>query len=105
MRYKWIRIVFYVLFFGFFLILPVSFVENGQTVCSFSILTGGAVCPGCGVTRAFVNFMHGNFARAYEFHPVLTVFMAPSAILAALADTVCICTRRLSPVDFLWRCL
>lgn len=26
-------------------------------------------CPGCGLTRSFINLAHGDFARAWHFHP------------------------------------
>ena len=26
-------------------------------------------CPGCGLTRCFINLSHGKFARAWQFHP------------------------------------
>lgn len=26
-------------------------------------------CPGCGLTRAFISLAHGDFTRAWHFHP------------------------------------
>ncbi|MDA7950767.1 MAG: DUF2752 domain-containing protein [Pirellulaceae bacterium] len=36
--------------------------------------TVGLDCLGCGLTRCFINMAHGNFSRAWYFHPVGTLF-------------------------------
>ncbi len=37
----------------------------------------GVNCPFCGLTRCFVSAAHGQFARAWHFHPVgLILFFA-----------------------------
>ena len=39
------------------------------SIC-FWRLTTGTDCPGCGLTRCFVAMAHGDWARAWHFHPV-----------------------------------
>lgn len=36
----------------------------------------GIPCPGCGLTRATLALLHGNFALAFRFHP-LVFWVAP----------------------------
>jgi hypothetical protein len=31
----------------------------------------GVPCPGCGLTRASLALVHGDFARAFHFHPLV----------------------------------
>lgn len=38
------------------------------TVCWFSASTG-ALCPGCGATRALSSAAHGMFAQSWQYHP------------------------------------
>ena len=44
-------------------------------VCIFHQVTGWE-CPGCGGLRASYQLMHGNFAAAWRFNP-LVVLLAP----------------------------
>lgn len=37
--------------------------------CVVEELTG-VPCPSCGMTRAWLNALHGRFARAFYFHPL-----------------------------------
>lgn len=46
--------------------------------CTFKMLTGYD-CPGCGSQRAFHAFLHGEFARAWEYNP-LVFFAVPAAV-------------------------
>lgn len=40
----------------------------------------GIVCPGCGMTRAYISLLHFDFAKAFEYHkmfwsvPVIYVY-------------------------------
>lgn len=38
-------------------------------MCIFKWLTG-LPCPGCGMTRAWVHFFHGEMPLAFYFHPL-----------------------------------
>ncbi|MBE6936667.1 MAG: DUF2752 domain-containing protein [Ruminococcaceae bacterium] len=74
-----------VLTLGFFLltILPTDLVERGSLCLIYHIT--GLRCPMCGMTRAFSNVLHGNFARAMDFNP-LVVVMFPLLALQLLDD-------------------
>ena len=37
--------------------------------CPIRLLTGIS-CPGCGMTRAWVNVLSGNFDKAFYYHPM-----------------------------------
>lgn len=43
------------------------FVFSGT--CLFRTVTG-IPCPGCGLTRAWLNFFQGNFTYALRYHPL-----------------------------------
>lgn len=47
--------------------------------CTFRQLTGFD-CPGCGTTRALHALLHGRFAEAFRFNPLLFVLMFVAAI-------------------------
>lgn len=38
----------------------------------------GQPCPGCGLTRSVVTFLHGDYTRAFLYHP-----LGPLVLLAA----------------------
>lgn len=40
-----------------------------HTVCLFAIFTGFP-CPACGMTRAFLLFLAGNFRFSFSLHPL-----------------------------------
>lgn len=98
------RIIFYFVFCLFFILLPLDKAEAGS-LCSWYNLFG-FICPGCGTTRAFTNFMHANFARAFLYNPMLTLLLAPWFIFFALQDIYIIIlrflkkTEKLSIVEF-----
>lgn len=52
--------------------------------CTFKMLTGYD-CPGCGSQRAFHAFLHGEFARAWEYNP-LVFFAVPAAVYYLVVD-------------------
>ena len=60
-----IRILCFLLFFGLFYLIPVQAVESGS-ICLLYRMTG-YLCPGCGVTRGFVNFLHLDFSKAFSY--------------------------------------
>lgn len=54
--------------------------------CVFRAMTG-YLCPGCGMTRAVVAILDGNFAKAWQYNalsltllPVLTLYLLYKAV-------------------------
>lgn len=48
--------------------------------CVFHWLTGLA-CPGCGSLRAVHNLLHGEFAAAFRFNPLVLVLVPTMAVM------------------------
>jgi hypothetical protein len=42
---------------------------EGLTLCPFKLATGHD-CPGCGMGRAVVHAMRGQFGASFSFHPL-----------------------------------
>lgn len=57
-----------------FLLLPVSFFEDGWSICVFKNLFGFD-CPGCGMLRAMSNVFHGDLGRAIGFNRAVVVVL------------------------------
>lgn len=99
-----LRIIFYFIFFLFFMLLPLKTAEAGS-LCSWYNLFG-FICPGCGTTRAFTNFMHVDFVRSFMYNPMSTLLLAPWSLFIALQDIYIIVlrllkkTERLSIIEF-----
>lgn len=57
------------------------------TICFFKTVTGKP-CPFCGLTRAFSQALHGNFQKAFEFHPLwwLSILLILCAIIVLLYE-------------------
>jgi hypothetical protein len=64
--------------------------EPGKTgffpPCLFRTITG-LTCPGCGVTRALHQILHGNFEAAFILNPLFLVSI-PFLLIAFLRYTV-----------------
>jgi hypothetical protein len=58
----------------------------GFDICAFHRMTDLA-CPGCGMTRGLTSITHGDFGRAWRFHPFAFAFY-PLLALAALSALV-----------------
>ncbi len=80
-----IRILFYLIFFGVFLLVPTSFFEKSSSICIIHQWTG-FLCPTCGVTRAFSSLMHFKFKKAFHYHPIFTISFGPIFIFLFLQD-------------------
>ena len=52
--------------------------------CPFLSLTGYQ-CPGCGSQRAIHQLLHGNLATAFQFNPLLVLFL-PYIFIGALFE-------------------
>lgn len=57
-----------------FLLVLLFFALNTQHACVF-VKCFGIECPGCGMTRAIREVVHHNFAKAFQYHPM--VFSMP----------------------------
>lgn len=53
--------------------------------CTFKLLTGYD-CFGCGSQRAFHAILHGEFARAWEFNPMV-FFAVPAAVFYLVVES------------------
>ncbi|MGQ9880854.1 MAG: DUF2752 domain-containing protein [Armatimonadota bacterium] len=49
------------------------YVEHAPTVCTFRLVTGKP-CPTCGMTRATCALVHGEWAEAWHYHPLVVPF-------------------------------
>ena len=69
---------------------------SGLPLCPFRMMTG-IPCPGCGLTRATLHALTGDFAGALRFHPLVFV-LAPlvgwSILRATLVSAKVIATAR-----------
>ncbi|MDF2686741.1 MAG: hypothetical protein K0S55_1924 [Clostridia bacterium] len=92
-----LRIIFYIIFFLFFILLSQESAEAGSLCAWYNLF--GFVCPGCGTTRAFTNFMHFDFIRAFMYNPMLTLLLAPWSIFIALQDIYIIILRLLRKTE------
>ncbi len=52
----------------------------------------GVPCPGCGLTRAMIEFVHGDFAQSFQTHAFAPIFIL--ALLAIIAVLVLPETQR-----------
>lgn len=56
---------------------------TGPVLCPFRLCTGQA-CPACGLTRATVQLLSGDFAASWRQHPLAGLLMVQVAVVAAL---------------------
>lgn len=49
------------------------YVEQAPTLCLFHVVTGKP-CPTCGMTRATCALVHGEWAKAMHYHPLVVPF-------------------------------
>ena len=86
----------------FFALCPLSAAEAGFYVCPSRLW--GSQCFGCGMTRAFLSVMKGDFAAAFSYHAIFTAVLFPSLLLLMGQDLFVILTHRpLSVVEYCWR--
>ena len=57
------------------IIIVVVAVLFGGYACPFEFVTG-IPCPGCGMTRAFLALLRGDFALSWTMHPMLIPALA-----------------------------
>ena len=63
--------------------LPLGWLTSGPSLCPFKVLTG-LPCPGCGLTRSAVAFLHGDPSTSLFYHPL----GAPIVIAAVIIGIV-----------------
>ena len=73
-----------------------SGVESGPPLCPFAVMTG-LPCPGCGLTRSWVAFMHGDVGSAFTFNVFGPVFLVLTAV-TVVAATITLVRRRGAPL-------
>ncbi len=61
-------------------------VDQGPVLCPFRRLTG-LPCPGCGLTRSWVDLMHGHVVDAMAVHPFGAVTLALAGVLVVAVGT------------------
>jgi len=66
-------------------------------VCPMAALTG-IPCPGCGMTRAALSALHGDFATSLRFHP-LGMIIIPLFATYAIAHAMSYIRHGVSKVD------
>ena len=66
-----VGLVFFVLFvIGFIIVKLLNLSLADIRHCMFNEATGYC-CPGCGGTRAFLSFVHGDIIKCVYYHPVV----------------------------------
>lgn len=66
-------------------------------LCPMAVVTG-IPCPGCGMTRATLSALHGDFATAFRYHP-LALLIVPLFATYATAHAVSYIRHGVSQVD------
>lgn len=54
------------------LVLPADFFDKGETFCP-SKRFFHTECPGCGITRSVMHFIHLEFKRAWEYNKLILI--------------------------------
>ena len=67
--------------------------------CMFRLLTG-LTCPGCGITRALHQVLHGHFIHAFTLNP-LFILLSPFLLFAFLRYTVIVMRGRVPRLNAL----
>jgi len=66
-------------------------------LCPMAVFVG-IPCPGCGMTRATLAALHGDFAASFHFHP-LGMIIVPLFAAYALGHAVSYVRHGVSQVD------
>ena len=59
----------------------------------------GVMCPACGITRASINIVKGNFAEAMQYHAYYTCVIMPLVTVLVVEDIIVILLRILFKKD------
>jgi hypothetical protein len=74
----------------------VAFLESVLPACPIRALLGVA-CPGCGLTRALLLCLQGDFATSLDLHP-----LAPALLLQAIILSTAWFAVRARPTQAAW---
>lgn len=58
----------------------IDFLGYDLRLCLFAAVTGTA-CPGCGLTRAVLALVAGNFTDSWRYHPLAIPLLGQAAAL------------------------
>jgi len=75
-----VKIVLYIFFPVFLFLFPSRFFESLPSLCLYKNFLGRE-CWGCGMTRAFFSFLHGDFQEALRYNRLIIVVFPLSAFL------------------------
>ena len=70
--------------FAFFAVMALYWLWIGKIQLCLPRLFTGVPCPGCGLTRAAIAMIKGDFAGSFRMHPLLLPVVL--TLLAVLAD-------------------
>ena len=79
------RLFIFVLLFGIYSVTATLLLGHA---CPINLIFG-VPCPGCGLTRAVLLFLRGDFAGAFAMHPLFVVL----PLAAALCFAAFLCPR------------
>lgn len=79
-----VRIGIFLLGLLIFALIPPESIADVSFCILYNIT--GAICPGCGSSRALNNILHLNFVRAASYNPVLTFFIFPAFLIILVND-------------------
>lgn len=72
--FRKIKVTAYILLPVVLLALPSTFFDNGRSLCVSQLLLH-TECPGCGITRSIMHFIHFEFAEAWAFNKLVIVVL------------------------------
>ncbi len=75
-----------------FVLLYLSYLDDGLWPPCILQRYLGVYCPGCGGSRALKAFWEGHFLLSLYYHPMV-LYTAVIYILFMVSQTVCICSR------------
>lgn len=84
----WALVLFAVLF-------GEELMQSNAMPCMF-VTRFGVECPSCGSTRAVVSLLHGDFASAAAYNPVVAFALVPILAVLLVSDLVVILVRKLT---------
>ena len=87
---------------GVAVLLDPADIDDGPVLCPFRALTG-LPCPGCGLTRSWVQLVHGDVAASLAAHPFGPLLMGLVVALVVAVGSAAVRRRPLPDVEALVR--